>query len=61
MPKYIDHEYIDHEYSSKKILDFENRHKGAFNNYVDSILPFFDPSPLLVQFYGLSVDKNRHF
>ena len=25
-------------------------HKGAFNNYVDRILPFFDPPPLRGQF-----------
>ena len=27
-----------------------NLHKGAFNNYVDRILPFFDPPPLRGQF-----------
>ena len=36
--------------------------KGSFNNYVDRILPFFDPlSPCVDGFYTLSVDKNRHF
>ena len=36
--------------------------KGAFNNYVDRILPLFDPlSPCVDSFYTLSVDKNRHF
>ena len=36
--------------------------KGAFNNYVDRILPFFDPPPLCVDsFHTLSVDKNRYF
>jgi hypothetical protein len=33
--------------------------KGAFNNYVDKILPFFDTC--VGSFYTLSVDKNRHF
>ena len=36
-------------------------HKGAFNNYVDRFLPFFDPPPLRENFYTLSVDKNRNF
>jgi hypothetical protein len=31
------------------------------NNYVDRILPFFDPNPAWTVFYTLSVDKNRHF
>ena len=36
--------------------------QGAFNNYVDIILPFFDPPPPCVDsFHTLSVDKNRHF
>ena len=36
--------------------------KGAFNNYVERILSFFDPPPPCVNsFYTLSVDKNRHF
>ena len=35
--------------------------KGAFNNYVDRILPFFDPPPCVDNFHTLSVDKNRHF
>ena len=36
--------------------------KGAFNNYVDRILPFFDsPPPLRGQFFTLSMDKSRHF
>ena len=31
--------------------------KGAFNNYVDRILPFFDPPPPCVDnFYTLNVD-----
>jgi hypothetical protein len=35
--------------------------KGAFNNYVDRILPLFDPPhPYVDSFYTLSVDKNRH-
>ena len=36
---------------------------GAFNNYVDRILPFFDPNPppCVDSFYTLSGDKNRHF
>ena len=41
---------------------------GAFNNYVDRILPMFDPPPppppppypCVDSFYTLSVDKNRH-
>ena len=32
---------------------------GAFNNYVDRILPFFDPPPLSGHPFNLSVDKNR--
>ena len=37
--------------------------KGSFNNYVDRILPFFDPPPpsCVDSFYTLSVDKNGHF
>ena len=35
-------------------------HKGAFNNFVDRILPFFTPPPCVDSFYTLSVDKNRH-
>ena len=35
--------------------------KGSFNNYVDRILPFFDPPPCVDSFYTLSVGKNRHF
>ena len=32
----------------------------SFNNYVDSILPFFDThSPCVDSFYTLSMDKNR--
>ena len=40
-------------------------YKGAFNNYVDRILPFFDPFPCVNSFlykgYALRLDKNRHF
>ena len=35
--------------------------KGSFNNYVDKILPFFDPPPCLDSFDTLSKDTNRHF
>ena len=35
--------------------------KGAFNNYVDRILPFFDPSPLRGQFLYPERGQNRHF
>ena len=36
--------------------------KGSFNNYVDRILPFFDPPPpCLDSFHTLSLDKNQHF
>ena len=34
--------------------------KGAFNNYVDRILPFY-ASSCVDSFYTLTVDKNRHF
>ena len=44
------------------ILGTSSLQKGAFNNYMDKILPFFDPNPPCVDsFYTLSVDKNRHF
>ena len=36
-------------------------YKGAFNNYVDRILPFFDSPPCVDSFYTLSVDKKRHY
>ena len=39
----------------------KNRSKGAFNNYVDRILPLFDPPPCVDSFYTLIVDKNKHF
>ena len=39
--------------------------KGAFNNYVDRILPFFDPvpppPPCVDSFYILSVAKTENF
>ena len=35
--------------------------KGSFNNYVDTILLFFDPPPCVDSFYTLNVDKNRDF
>ena len=34
--------------------------KGAFNNYVDRILPFWPP-PCVDSFFTLSVDENKHF
>ena len=35
---------------------------GSFNNYVDIILPYFDYLPtLMLTFFTLNVDKNRHF
>ena len=34
---------------------------GAFNTYVDRILPFLTPSLCVDSFYTLSVDKNRRF
>ena len=39
----------------------ESSGQGAFNNYVDRILPFFAPPPCVDNFYTLSVDKSRHF
>ena len=35
--------------------------KGAFNNNVDRILTFFDPTPCVDSFYTLSMDKNSQF
>ena len=34
--------------------------KGSFNNYVDIILPFFDPHPLHGQFLSPKRGQNRH-
>ena len=35
---------------------------GSFNNYVDIILPFFDPLPTSTwTFFTLNVDQNWHF
>ena len=33
--------------------------EGLFNNYVDGILPFFDPRPLRGQFYTQIVDQKQ--
>ena len=35
--------------------------RGAFNNYVDRILPFIDPPSCVDSFCILSADKNKHF
>ena len=36
--------------------------RGAFTNYVDKFLDFFDQLPPCVDiFYLISVDKNKHF
>ena len=54
---------LAHERDLKIVLDFVPNHsRGAFNNYVDRILPFFDPPPpCMDSFYSLNVHKNRHF
>ena len=35
--------------------------KGAFNNYVDRILPFFDPPPLRGQFLYPKLGQKQIF
>ena len=48
---------IDWSYCNKRHGKHKNRlHKGAFNNYVDRILPFFDPSPKLYIPSTLNID-----
>ena len=51
---------------SEDNLEMNEEDKGSFNNYLDIILPFFDPptspgSPRMDSFYTLSVDKHRYF
>jgi len=53
-PKLTGNNYLIYQ-SSHIGENFSFHGKGAFNNYVDRILQFFDI------FYTLSVGKNRHF
>ena len=58
--------YSMEEYSylhANVIIDFtSNLFKGAFTNYVDKFLAFFDHLPPYVDiFYGMNVDKKWTF
>ena len=44
-----------------KILILEKHAKGSFNNYVDTILPFFEYLSRRVLLFTLNLDKNKHF